>query len=493
MLTKFLQSVVLGLCVVTLFPVSNRANAVTPLTKAEIQEIRNIVQFIPKNNSQIRPARKSQTITPGDGISTGRSSLADLRFNDGSVARVGEQAVFQFLPQTRNFTLTNGTVLLLIPPGRGQTNIKTPNAAAAIRGSALFVKHNSESNTTIIGALTNSGIQVANQEASQELTLKAGQLMVVVEGKFQGLYDFDLRTFYQQSSLVKGLNLNRQNSLPTSDPSIASVQAETTEALETQLPILGEGTIENPSFLSEDFNPTASANPSNNNSNSRNNGRNNSNNTSNNRDFGRSQRLINGRGGNNFRGNSPGGNFGRPLDVLIRTGEVIRENRQRNNSNQGQGNQGQGNQGQGNQGQGNQGQGNQGQGNQGQGNQGQGNQGQGNQGQGNQGQGNQGQGNQGQGNQGQGNQGQGNQGQGNQGQGNQGQGNQGQGNQGQGNQGQGNQGQGNQGQGNQGQGNQGQGNQGQGNQGQGNQGQGNQGQGNQGQGNQGQGNQGNNP
>jgi hypothetical protein len=251
MCTKFLPyfSLVLWTGIFLPSPLSNRAIALTPLTKAEIQKLQNIVQFIPKDNLNKRPARKLDIITPGDSVSTGRSSLADLRFNDGSLARLGEQAVFKFVPKQRNFQLSNGTVLLLITPGQGQTQIKTPNAAAAIRGSALFVRYNPLTNTTIVGALTNSGIEVFNQKASQNYVLEAGQLMVVVADKFQGLYDFDLRNFHETSDLIKGLNLTNQSSNGISDPTLAGVQAEINAALAIQSPITGQGVIENPSFL----------------------------------------------------------------------------------------------------------------------------------------------------------------------------------------------------------------------------------------------------
>lgn len=228
---------------------SQQVNANTPLNRAQIQSLRNFVQLIPKTTRTKRPAKRSDMMTPGDGLATGRASLADLRFNDGSLARIGEQAVFQFLPRTRNFRLSNGTVLLLIPPGRGQTRIQTPSASAAIRGSALFVRYDQPTDTTIIGALTNSGIQVANQDASQTQELKAGQLLLLVKGKIQGLYDFDLNNFYETSDLVQGLDLPRKNLNSTTDPAIASVQAEIIAALAAQAPIIGEGVLDNPSFL----------------------------------------------------------------------------------------------------------------------------------------------------------------------------------------------------------------------------------------------------
>ncbi|MEH2120536.1 FecR family protein [Nostoc sp.] len=259
MFHKSFPLLVIGLWGVIVLPLQNRVSAITPLTRAEIQNLRNLVLLIPKDRLKKRPARKLDAMTPGDGLSTGRASLADLRFNDGSLARVGEQAIFQFLPKTRSFRLSNGTALLLIPPGRGQTRIQTPSAAAAIRGSALFVRYDKQTDTTIVGALTNSGIEVSNQEASQTQVLQAGQMMVIVKGEFQGLYDFDLRNFYQTSDLVRGLNLTRQNPTPTADQAIASVQAETAAALKAQSPITGEGVVENPSFVELTTSPSTSS------------------------------------------------------------------------------------------------------------------------------------------------------------------------------------------------------------------------------------------
>ncbi|BDI18423.1 hypothetical protein ANSO36C_42250 [Nostoc cf. commune SO-36] len=259
MFYKSFPLLVIGLWGVIVLPLPNRVNAITPLTRAEIQNLHNLVQLIPRDRHKKRPARKSDAMIPGDGLSTGRASLADLRFNDGSLARVGEQAIFQFLPKTRSFRLSNGTALLLIPPGRGQTRIQTPSAAAAIRGSALFVRYNQQTDTTIVGALTNSGIEVSNKEASQSQVLQAGQMMVIVKGKFQGLYDFDLRNFYETSDMVRGLDLTKQNLTPTADPAIASVQAETSAALNAQSPITGEGIVDNPSFADLSTSPSTSS------------------------------------------------------------------------------------------------------------------------------------------------------------------------------------------------------------------------------------------
>ncbi len=262
---KVLPLLVISLSGLAWLPISTKAIASTPLTRAVVQDIYNLVQLMPQNRPK-RQARPADAMIPGDGLSTGRSSLAQLRFNDGSLARVGEQAVFRFLPQTRNFRLSNGTVLLLIPPGRGTTRVRTPSAAAAVRGSALFLRYNEKTDTTIVGALTDSGIEVFDKDEANSHVLKAGQMMLVVKGKLQGLYDFDLRQFYETSDLVRGLELNNTNPTIATDAALDSVRVETTEALNQQKPVTGEGVITNPTFaqLSTDTS-TASTTPSHNN------------------------------------------------------------------------------------------------------------------------------------------------------------------------------------------------------------------------------------
>nr|WP_290221494.1 FecR domain-containing protein [Trichocoleus desertorum] len=227
------------------------ANAQTPLTRAVIQALRNRVRLMQKNRP-VRSAQVSDAIAPGDALSTARASLAELRFNDGSLARVGEQAVFRFVPNARTFQLSNGTMLLLIPPGRGPTGVRTPNAAAGIKGSALFVRYIPETDTTLVGALTNNPqgpMVIYNRDGSQSQGLRAGQLAVVVKNRIENIYDFDLNTFYETSDLVKGLNLTQKDSTTPSDEAIAAVRAETVEALQDQSPFKEANVVENPAFV----------------------------------------------------------------------------------------------------------------------------------------------------------------------------------------------------------------------------------------------------
>ncbi|MEM1251298.1 MAG: FecR domain-containing protein [Cyanobacteria bacterium P01_H01_bin.21] len=237
-------SLLLGAAFIFGFPVP--ALAQTSLTWAKVERLRNRVHLIPRS-SDARLARVADVMSIGDSLRTSSSSRAELRFNDGSLARVGEQATFRFTPNTRNFQLSNGTVLLLIPPGRGRTTIQTPNAVTGIQGSALFVRAGCltdltadgycDSPMTLVGALTNNpaGAMMAyNHSGSEQQPLSAGEMVVIENDVITQLHEFDLRTFYETSGLVEGLQLDSPTPPETLSEDLRGVWQEIQDALELQ-------------------------------------------------------------------------------------------------------------------------------------------------------------------------------------------------------------------------------------------------------------------
>ncbi|MGI0485590.1 FecR domain-containing protein [Pantanalinema rosaneae CENA516] len=242
MSSRFLIAIALTLWSAGTLLLPGKVSATTPLNSATVEAVRQIVEVNLKDQGFRRAKPKQDTLVPKDALKTGQASMAELRFNDRSLARIGERALFEFQPGTREIQLNRGTVLLLIQPKQGTTRVRTPNAAAGIRGSALFVRYipaNPETGLgpmTIVGALTNSDITVSNLDDSQKHVLKAGQLAVVHKNTI-GLYTFDLNSFYATSPLAKGLDLDQPaGSKSNLDPTIADVREETLDALKT-LPV----------------------------------------------------------------------------------------------------------------------------------------------------------------------------------------------------------------------------------------------------------------
>lgn len=219
---------------------------------ARVDFLRNRVQLLPATD-QARRARISDILQIGDSLRTMRRSRAELRFNDDSLARIGERATFQFTPNTRNFQLANGTVLLLIPPGKGRSTIQTPNAVTGIQGSALFVRYIPETDTTIVGALTDNPdgpMVLFNRDGTEQQALRANEIGVIEGNQITELYRFDSQLFWESSGLAEGLNIS-EGSTDSNDP-LAGVHQEIREAIAKRdpLPSDGAGVIENPSSFS---------------------------------------------------------------------------------------------------------------------------------------------------------------------------------------------------------------------------------------------------
>lgn len=221
------------------------------LTRARVEAVRNRVELIPQGRDA-RRARVADVLGVGDALRTAASSQAELRFNDGSLARVGERATFRFVPNTRNFRLSNGTVLLLVPPGRGRTNIQTPNAVTGIQGSGVFCRYDEVTDTTIVGALTDSELgpmAVSNRDGSEVLHLNGGEMAVIQGDQIVGHYRFSLDEFNRTNTIARGLDLF---SPPTDQPNedgLDGVRAEVVEAASNQQAVAGTDVLVNPSFI----------------------------------------------------------------------------------------------------------------------------------------------------------------------------------------------------------------------------------------------------
>ncbi|MGD1942407.1 MAG: FecR domain-containing protein [Leptolyngbyaceae cyanobacterium] len=233
------------------------------LTRATVESFRNRVEIL-LQGGPTRLVQASDQLGLGDAIRTSQAAQIDLRFNEGSLARVGELTTFWFMPNTRNFRLANGTALLLIPPGNGPTTIETPNVVTGIQGTAVVVRHlpKAEETTmfpdlttefsrntgrTAVMVLTDaSGPTAVELRDGRSVELSAGQMAIVDDGNLF-LFEFDLTLFYETSPLVEGLFLDDPDypgdRLPT-DP----VRDEALDGLNQQPDFEGEYLLD-PNFL----------------------------------------------------------------------------------------------------------------------------------------------------------------------------------------------------------------------------------------------------
>lgn len=211
------------------------------LTRAEVYKLVNQVQLLLRNQPP-RLAKLSDVLISQDALRTTPRSTAELLFNEGSLVRLGANAMFRFVPGTRSFQLRNGTVLAMFRPGSGGAKIITPEAIVVGRGTVMWVRHDSTSQTTLVGALTNnppSPVMVSNVKGEGQVQLRAGERVSVIDGVVGQVKDLNLQTFHQTCELAAGLgpgeeNLVAQESLEVQE-TLNAVRAETLAALTNQL------------------------------------------------------------------------------------------------------------------------------------------------------------------------------------------------------------------------------------------------------------------
>lgn len=201
------------------------------LTRGEVYKLINQAQLL-QNNRPARPARLTDVLVPQDAIHTAAQSRAELLFNEGSLARIGSNAIFRFIPGMRGFQLRNGTALIMSPPTTVATRIEAlegqaiaelpPSAVDApptspqfqTRSLAMAILVDGINNKAQFFNLTNNPIRILDAKGNFVL-LNAGQTVLVQNGVIGQVQTFDLKRFYQTSSLALGLAPGQEATIAT--------------------------------------------------------------------------------------------------------------------------------------------------------------------------------------------------------------------------------------------------------------------------------------
>jgi hypothetical protein len=183
-----------------------------PFDSATVTKLENRVSYGERKGekSATRPAAVSDVVKDDKFLYTQSESRAELQYPDGSVVRVGQDAVFTFDSETRTLSLEKGSLLFHIPKGAGGGTIKTPSLTAAITGTAGKVSTNIIAIVEGVITLIPSGKQVhvgefARRNPDGSITIARFDPNKVLEGKL--VYFNGLMPGFAESVLVTKLTL----------------------------------------------------------------------------------------------------------------------------------------------------------------------------------------------------------------------------------------------------------------------------------------------
>jgi FecR protein len=191
--------------------------AATPLNKATVTKVENIVNYgeVKEGHTAKRPAVAEDVVRPNNFLLTETESRAELKYEDGSVVRIGQNTVFSFDAATRTLSLDKGTLIFYIPKGAGGGTVKTPSLTAAITGTVGKVSDNMIA--ILVGEVTlvPSGLKVgagqfARRNPDGTITIAAFDLTKAMDGRlmtFNGpMPGFDQSMLLTQSTLATNLS-----------------------------------------------------------------------------------------------------------------------------------------------------------------------------------------------------------------------------------------------------------------------------------------------
>lgn len=120
------------------------AHAATPYRQATVTRTQNKVSYgeVKGERSELRPATVDDVVRASNFLQTETDSRAELKYDDGSLVRIGQNTIFSFEAITRTLSLNKGSMIFYVPKGSGGANIKTPSLTAAITGTIGKVAKN---------------------------------------------------------------------------------------------------------------------------------------------------------------------------------------------------------------------------------------------------------------------------------------------------------------------------------------------------------------
>jgi hypothetical protein len=119
-------------------------SAAEPLATATVTRVENKVSYgtVTGDKSEMRPAAADDVVKSMNFLMSETDSRAELKYDDGTIVRIGQNTIFSFEANTRTLNLKKGTFVFYMPKGKGGGTIKTPSFTAAITGTVGKVSHN---------------------------------------------------------------------------------------------------------------------------------------------------------------------------------------------------------------------------------------------------------------------------------------------------------------------------------------------------------------
>lgn len=170
---------------------------------AELQEARvsQVIQDVRllEAHAATHAAAVNDKVIKGSAVRTGVESRAELTFNDLTITRLGANTIFSFTAGARQAELTQGAILLQVPPNAPAVKANTTSVTVAVMGGTAFLSTGPPAKFMV---LEGTGTIYPIGHPEKAVTVHGGEMVLAEGGRVSKPDKFDVKLVLATSALI---------------------------------------------------------------------------------------------------------------------------------------------------------------------------------------------------------------------------------------------------------------------------------------------------
>ncbi len=172
--------------------------AAVPLQEARVSQVIQDVRLL-EAHAAPRPAVVNDKVIFGSAVRTGVESRTELTFNDLTITRLGANTIFSFTAGARQAELTQGAILLQVPPKAAPVRANTTAITVSVTGGTALLATGPPTKFMVLEGI---GSIYPRGHPEKAVTVHGGEMVTAENGRISNPEKFDVKLVLETSPLI---------------------------------------------------------------------------------------------------------------------------------------------------------------------------------------------------------------------------------------------------------------------------------------------------
>jgi filamentous hemagglutinin family protein len=172
--------------------------AAVPLQEARVSQVIQDVRLL-EAHAAPRPAAVNDKVIFGSAVRTGVQSRTELTFNDLTITRLGANTIFSFTAGAREAELTQGTILIQVPPKAAPVRANTTAITVSVTGGTALLATGPPTKFMVLEGI---GTIYPRGHPEKAVTVHGGEMVIAENGHISNPEKFDVKLVLETSPLI---------------------------------------------------------------------------------------------------------------------------------------------------------------------------------------------------------------------------------------------------------------------------------------------------